>query len=372
MSKPHVLAFYLPQFHPVKENNEWFGEGFTEWTNVAKAKSLFKGHVQPRVPADLGFYDLRIPEVREHQASLAKEAGISAFCYYHYWFGDGRMILEKPLEMVIKEKKPDFPFCIAWANHSWYKKAWNPDTKNIDQKLLLEQRYPQGQDTIDHFNYLLPAFKDERYYKIDGRNVFVIYNSIAFPDFDQFKKTWNELAKLNGLPEFYFLSYTADIKVAASDVFSDYDGCIVSLITNVANKKVINRLQIYKKIIKSKISELFHYPLMVYSYEKAMPYLLDEVERKDNVIPVLVPNWDYTPRRGAGDLILKDSTPELFAKHVRQALDLIKDKPQEKQILFIKSWNEWGEGNYMEPDIYTGKGYINALRQELDNYSDKE
>ena len=371
MSTPHVLAFYLPQYHPVKENNEWFGEGFTEWTNVAKAKPLFRGHQQPRVPTDLGFYDLRIPEVRDKQAALAREAGISAFCYYHYWFGNSVKILEKPLEAVVELGKPDFPFCICWANHSWFKKNWNPDTKNIDQRLLLEQTYPSEKDIIEHFNYLLPMFCDSRYYKIDGRLVFVLYDCVNFPDFKKFKQLWNKLAKVHSLPEFYFIGYTAQVYMTSSSIFEDFDGVVLSLIMSVDSRKQYSKFQSLKKIIKARVSEFFNYPLRVYSYKDALPYLLDEVERQEKIIPEIMPNWDYTPRRGAGGLILKDSTPELFMQHVEKALDMIKDKPIEKQILMLKSWNEWGEGNYMEPDLLYGKGYINALKFILNKYKEK-
>lgn len=371
MSTPHIIAFYLPQYHPVQENNEWFGEGFTEWTNVAKAKPLFRGHQQPRVPADLGFYDLRIPEVRKAQAQLAKEAKISAFCYYHYWFGNGRKILEHPLEQVVASKEPDFPFCVCWANHSWYKKNWNPDVKRIDQKLLLEQLYPGDQDIINHFYYLLPMFKDSRYYKIDERLVFVLYDCVSFPDFDRFKSIWNRLAEDNGLPRFYFIGYTSQVKMVESDIFNTFDGVVLSLIMSVDNRKKYSKFQSLIKIIKSRVSEFFNYPLRVFKYEDAIPYLLDEVERKENVIPEILPNWDYTPRRGAGGLILKDAHPNLFKILTMKALELIKDKPKDKQIIFLKSWNEWGEGNYMEPDISIGKGYINVLNEAITEYQNK-
>ena len=369
MNKPHILAFYLPQFRPVQENNEWFGEGFTEWTNVAKAKPLFKGHIQPRVPADLGFYDLRIPQVRERQAELAKEAGISAFCYYHYWFGNKRKILHETLEEVVAAKKPDFPFCVCWANHSWYKKNWNPDTQSIDQNLLIEQTYPDESDIKDHFEYLLPMFKDSRYYRIDNRLVFVIYDFKGLKDFDTFKAQWNELAEQNGLPGFYFLGYTAVVAEVKTDMFNNTDGVILSLVTGITNRKSTTLYNRLRNFILSSLSTWFNYPLHLYNYQKAMPYMLDEVERLDNVIPVIVPNWDYTPRRGAGGLILKNSTPQLFKQHVEQALELIRNKPIDKQIIFLKSWNEWGEGNYMEPDIVYGKAYIKALSEALSKYS---
>lgn len=368
MARPHILAFYLPQFRPIKENNDWFGEGFTEWTNVAKAKPLFKGHLQPKIPADLGFYDLRLTAVREKQAELARESGVSAFCYYHYWFGEGKKILHETLEEVVAENNPDFPFCICWANHSWYKKNWNPDTQSLEQNLLLEQRYPGIEDIIEHFNYLLPMFRDNRYYKIDGRLVFSIYDFKNFKNFNEFKRIWNKMAIDNGLPEFYFLGYTANVEDTKTKLFDNTDGVILSLVTGITNRKKYTRWVAIKNYFKSKLSNWLNYPIQLYKYKEAMSFMLDDVERNDNIIPVIVPNWDYTPRRGAGGLILRDSTPDLFKEHVKQALDIIKNKPAEKQIIFLKSWNEWGEGNYMEPDLVFGKGYINALKEAINEF----
>lgn len=360
---PKIIAFYLPQYYPVKENNEWFGQGFTEWTNVAKAKPLFKNHNQPRVPRDLGFYDLRIPEVREAQAYLAKEAGIDAFCYYHYWFGNGRLMLERPLQEVIQLGEPDFPFCICWANHSWYKKHWNPDVKQIDQTLLIEQTYPGKEDIINHFNYLLPALKDPRYFRKDGKLLFVIYDIKSIPDYNNFKSTWNKLAIENNLPGFYFISYTTKTEEVKEYPFSETDGVILALHSNIMNKDYDSPFKKRVQFIKTKISEKTNKPLFKYSYEEAMSYFIDPICQQHNVIPVIIPNWDYTPRRGAGGLILYEATPSLFGKHVRQVLSLLNNKPERDQIVFVKSWNEWGEGNYMEPDLTYGKGYIEELRR---------
>lgn len=362
---PKVIAFYLPQYRPVKENNEWFGDGFTEWTNVGKAKPLFKNHYQPRVPADLGYYDLRIPEVRIKQAELAKEAGITAFCYYHYWFGNGKQILEKTLNEVVKSKQPNFPFCICWANHTWYKKLWNPDSKVLEHSILLRQEYPGNEDLILHFQCLLPAFKDERYLKVDGKLLFVIYNAKEIPDFVQFKRIWNELAESNNLPPFYFVAYTALISEIDQEPFISFDATILSLINNVMYKGNYTLLSRLKRIFQEKVSTIMHRPQLVFDYSEAIKYLLDPIESEDRVIPSIVPNWDYTPRRGAGGVIFHNSTPQLFKKHVEQAIEIIANKPEEHQILFLKSWNEWGEGNYMEPDLKNGKGYIHALRQAL-------
>ena len=368
---PQIIAFYLPQFHPIKENNENFGEGFTEWTNVAKAKPLFKGHIQPKIPADLGFYDLRLPEVRAKQAELAKEAGVTAFCYYHYWFGNGKVVMEKPLQEVVRLGEPDFPFCVCWANHTWYKKTWSTEKNKLEQELLFEQTYPGDQDIVDHFNYLLPTFRDSRYYKLDGRLVFVIYNLKDQPVeyWNRFKKILNNLSKENGLPGFFFIANTLYVNELDSELFNVCDMTILSLVTNCIMKQdfsVKNKIRYRLNLIWSR---LLGRPPLVWSYKNAYPSFVDERWREENVIPVMVPNWDYTARRGVGGLIIKDSTPELFKEHVMQVFDLISKKDVSKQIVFLKSWNEWGEGNYMEPDLEFGKQYIKALKEVIKEYS---
>lgn len=364
--KPKVIAFFLPQYHPIKENNEWFGEGFTEWTLVAKSKPLYKGHVQPKIPADLGFYDLRLPDVRAKQAELAKEAGISAFCYYHYWFGNGKQLLERPINEVVKLGEPNFPFCLCWANHSWYKKQWNPQSSSLDQTLLMEQTYPGEEDIVNHFNSLLPIFKDKRYFKIEGKLAFVVYNVVDMPDYELLKSTWNRMAKENGLPEFFFITYTKVVADLDKKPYNTSDANILALISNVQFKQKYNKIHYAFNAIKERISKIFNYPILLYSYKDASKYFLDDACKRENVYPVIVSNWDYTPRRGVGGLIFKDSTPELFKTHVLEAFDLIKDKAEEQQIVFLKSWNEWGEGNYMEPDQQYGKGFIRSLRDAIE------
>lgn len=363
---PQIIALYLPQYYPTPENNEWYGEGFTEWTNVAKAKPCFKGHVQPKIPTDLGFYDLRLPQVRQKQAELAREAGVNSFCYYDYWFGDGTVALDMPLKEVVRLGEPDFPFCLCWANHSWYKKSWNPDAKKLDQKILRKQQYLGVEDYTAHFMSLLPAFKDKRYTKIDGRLLYVILAVHELPDYDLFKNTWNRLAAKNGLPDFYFLSYTPKIEQTKVEPYIRTEGTVLSLLTNIQFKQNYSRFSLYKNLLKKKIAEVTKKPLMLYTYEEAMNYLLDSVVAEERVIPVVFPNWDYTPRRGASDLIFYNATPNLFKKHVIKALNYIKDKPIDKQIVFVKSWNEWGEGNYMEPDMEFGRGRITALKEAID------
>ena len=221
--KAKVIAFYLPQFHPIPENDSWWGKGFTEWTSVGKAKRYYRGHYQPRVPADLGYYDLRLPQIREEQAILAKEAGIAAFCYWHYWFGKGKELLEYPLKEVVRLQAPKFPFCLGWANHSWYNKSWNSDKQTIIPKLLIEQTYPGKEDIVNHFNTMLPMFKDERYFKIHGRLLFLIYSPVDIPNFDQFKTIWNDLAVKNDLPGFYFIANLEDLSLVKKEEIKKYD-----------------------------------------------------------------------------------------------------------------------------------------------------
>ena len=204
-TKARVIAFYLPQFHPFKENDEWWGKGFTEWTNVGKAKPLFRGHYQPRVPADLGYYDLRCPWVREAQADMAREAGVEGFMYWHYWFGNGRTLMADIFDDVLKSGKPDFPFCLGWANHSWSRRTWNSDAQNHKNVDLMIQEYPGDEDITSHFYNVLPAFKDKRYITVDGKPIFMIYDPAALPDAPHFMKMWRNLAVENGLNGIHFV-----------------------------------------------------------------------------------------------------------------------------------------------------------------------
>ena len=207
-----IIAYYPPQYHPTPDNDKWWGKGFTEWTNVAKASPLFKGHYQPKIPADLGFYDLRLPEVREQQAQLARQAGLEGFCYYHYWFGNGKQELELPFNEVVRSGKPDFPFCLCWANESWYAKSWNKDGKVGKANLLIQQEYPGTADHEKHFYTLLSALKDPRYIKIENKPVFVIYKPLQFPNVRHFIGEWNSLAIRNGLEGIYFIGYTTNVE----------------------------------------------------------------------------------------------------------------------------------------------------------------
>jgi len=387
--KARVIAFYLPQFHPTPENDKFWGKGFTEWTNAAKAKPLFKGHHQPHIPADLGFYDLRMPEVREAQAELAREAGIEGFCYWHYWFGNGKQFLQKIFDDVVESGKPDFPFCVGWANHSWNNKNW-VNTKTFSKDFYIaEQTYPGPKDHEAHFYSLLKAFKDPRYIKIDGKLLFYIFAPTKFPNVSEFIDQWNNLAKKEGLSGFYFIAlqengkfteamslfkiifgkekFFTDSRSEFAKVFSlGFDG-INSRGLGVAHYRYNRKyVAVLRNWFNRALLKLFDWrPVDKYDYKKVSMRMFTEEDRKDNIFPTIVPNWDRSPRAGKRAKIWYNYKPEYFKQQVELALNLIKDKPEQHRILFLMAWNEWGEGNYMEPDLEFGHGYINALREAL-------
>lgn len=353
-----VIAYYLPQYYPFKENNEWWGEGFTEWTNVGRAKPLFKGHKQPNVPSVLGYYDLRVPEVREKQVELAKEAGVTGFCYWHYWFGNGKQLLDMPIKELLKNGKPDFPFSLGWANESWKAKVWNLED-SIDDKMLIEQLYPGLDDIKAHFYSILPALKDYRYIKIDNKPIFVIYKPLLLPNAPEFINYWNKLAKENNIPNgFFFIGHTVDSSEKSKILDLGFSAVnIVRTGEHRYNKKVIKKIPL--KLFKFK----FLGKPLVLKYSFISKYFVNKEDAEENILPTIIPNWDHTPRSSNKGLVFHNSTPKLFKKHVLEVLNIVKEK--KRKIIFLKSWNEWGEGNYMEPDLKNGKQYIKALRECL-------
>jgi len=355
MNTAKIIAYYLPQFHPVPENDKWWGTGFTEWTNVGRAKPLFKGHYQPRVPADLGYYDLRLPKIRKQQAEMAQYAGIEGFCYWHYWFA-GKRLLEQPFNEIIQTGTPDFPFCLAWANESWTG-VWNNDHKRI----LIEQTYPGREDVIKHFYANLQAFKDSRYIKVEGRIVFVIYKPLNLPNAKEFIDLWNNLAVQNGLQGFYFIAVSTNPTYEVDKILSlGYDA------VNVYNlKDVINKTSIFSRINKGISRKFFagRLSLTKYEYEEIIENWINGRDYQENIIPTILPQWDNSPRSGRRAIIINNSTPNKFDKHVKSMLNLVSEK--ENKLLFLKSWNEWAEGNYVEPDLRYGKGYVDVLRKNL-------
>ena len=352
-----VLALYLPQYHPIPENDKWYGRGFTEWTNVGKAKPLFRGHYQPQVPADLGYYDLRVPETRLAQAELACEFGVTGFCYWHYWFGNGRRLLERPFNEVLRSGEPDFPFCLGWANHSWKGIYNGVKTKES----LIEQEYGGIEDYERHFYDVLPAFQDSRYVRIDGKPFFLIFSPLEIPDSKAFIDLWQELAIKNGLKGIHFVAHTYRPDDIEKLLSLGYDA--VNVVRLFEYQRI--GLSLFRMALNKINREIFKHGFWC-QYKDAMKYFSGDEDRWENVYPTIVPNWDHSPRTGKFGGILKNSTPELFQKHVEKTISYVQDKSSEHRVVILKSWNEWAEGNYMEPDLKHGRGYLEALKRALE------
>lgn len=362
--KARVIAMYLPQFHPIPLNDEWWGPGFTEWTNVASAKPLFRGHNQPRIPADLGFYDLRLPETREAQAKLAKETGIEGFMYWHYWFGKGKRLLERPFNEVLESGKPDFPFCLGWANHSWSRKTWTAKNGGNAGSVAVEQTYI-SEEYVDHFYDVLPAFKDPRYIKVDGKPFFLIFDCASFPNIKQFIDTWQKLAIENGLKGIHFVGnangYLAEKKIDEI-IKCGVDATAFSNSINAQEKCAHGRIGLLWKKIKRKYIGTGP---ECYEYKDIIKYAHSDYETMENVYPTVFPEVDRTPRSGKGALIYKNSTPELFKEFVSTTANNISNKQEDHRIIIVNAWNEWGEGKYLEPDTVHGHGYLDAIKEAI-------
>lgn len=346
-----VLAFHLPQFHPVAENDEWWGRGFTEWTATARARPLFPRHYQPHVPADLGFYDLRVPETRTAQAAMAAEHGVEAFVYWHYWFG-GRTILEGPVETMLRLAEPDFKFCLGWANQSWTG-IWH----GAGDRTLIEQTYPGAEDDRAHFEYLLPFFRDRRYLRVDDRPLFYVFRPEEIPDVEGFIERWRAMARDAALAGLYLVAEWSDlhgrgVPYARPEEMGFDAGVHVRLPFRTARwSKLSTRLG-----QKLGLPEIYRYATTA-------------VERPESgkapIFPCIYPNWDNTPRAGRRGLVLTASSPERFRVHARAAITRVQRHPAEERFVFVKSWNEWAEGNHLEPDLRFGRRYLRVLADEL-------
>jgi lipopolysaccharide biosynthesis protein len=357
-----ALCFHFPQFHPIPENDELWGKGFTEWTNAAKAKPLFKGHYQPRLPKDTGFYDLRLPETRETQARMAKEYGIYGFCYYHYWL-HGKRLLEKPVNEILRLKEPDFPFCLCWANEHWTRK-WD----GLEHYILVRQDYSEADD-IKHINYLCKnVFNDERYIRINSKPLFLTYNIGKLPDAKKTFYSWREEAKKYGLelylcrvesfPQEHNDPYQFGLDAAVE--FQPDWGRLGKRLRNNYFWKILRKLgfsnQAYGKQIISEYSAL-----MENSMKKETP----SYKR----YPCVTPMWDNSPRRSEDGAIIRNSTPELYEKWLTHVVDKFTPFSEEENFIFLNAWNEWAEGNYLEPDLKFGSDYLEATRRALSRNS---
>lgn len=362
-SRVRLIAFYLPQFHPIPENDEWWGKGFTEWSNVARAKPLFRGHNQPRLPADLGFYDLRVPETRASQAEMAQKCGIEGFCYWHYWFA-GKRLLERPFDEVLKSGEPRFPFCLAWANQTWTG-IWH----GAPDRVLIEQTYPGRRDYESHFYTVLDAFRDERYITVEGKHLFLIQYPDGIPEARRFAECWRELAAKSGLKGLYLIG------VAGPSWDPHKHGFDGSVIDNpgVVLAKLHRYSGTYQGRLRDRLTRtarrhlrigIFQRPT-IYPYEQVIRHGLPPLATDFDQFPCVMPDWDNTPRSGINGVVFHGSTPDTFRMGLSRAIEQVRHRRWPKRLLFVKSWNEWAEGNYLEPDQRFGRSYLEAIKQEL-------
>ena len=364
---PKVIALHLPQFHPIPENDEWWGKGFTEWNNVVKGKPRFAGHHQPHLPGDLGFYDLRLAEARAAQANLAKEYEIHGFCYYHYWF-NGRRILEGPVDAILASGKPNFPFMLCWANENW--------SRNWDggfNKILLEQKYSK-EDFVNHARHLVKYFQDPRYIKIDGRPVFAIYKDGIGEDLEEFIVAFRAELQKHSLDVFLC---RFERRIGTSENFAKafkiFDAGIEFQPLTRQFKQVPQQKDLLHKIkdmglpvVSSLLSGLqpadsiFRYRDVV---ENDLAY---DFQRGQPIFPGVCPGWDNSARRPKGSaLILDGSSPELFGKWVQGKIAATDWSLLQAPFLFVNAWNEWAEGNHLEPCARWGTRYLAALRDAV-------
>lgn len=354
-----ILAMYLPQFHRIKENDWWWGDGYTEWTAVKMAKRLFAGHNQPKIPLENNYYNLLDKDTMIWQASLAREYRVDGFCFYHYWFDNNKKILEKPAENLLKWKDVDMPFCFCWPTEPWsrtwskfgqlgnsWASAFESPTKVTDDGILLDQVYGDEVTWRQHFEYLLPFFKDERYIKVDDKPVFWFRNFQPIPCLEQMVVFWKKLAKENGFPGLYIISF----------LHPNY------VVDAVVNPMLLGGSIWYPGGVARKVNE----SLTLYDYddvwENYLGYLPSSINK---TLWMGMVSFDNTPRHGNRGSVLEGCSPEKFKRNFECLL--AKSIENGNPFVFINAWNEWGEGMYLEPDTVNGLTYLEKVREVIDN-----
>jgi lipopolysaccharide biosynthesis protein len=364
-SAVRAIAFHLPQFHPIPENDEWWGKGFTEWISVVRATPRLPGHYQPHLPADLGFYDLRLPESRAAQAELAASYGIYGFCYYHYWF-QGRQILERPVNEIWKRGEPDFPFCLCWANEPWSRR-WDGSNAEV----LLEQRY-SASDDLAHIRALIPFFLDPRYIRVMDCPFLAVYRASELPDPQRTADLWRREVESAGLKGLFLVrveshNESGDPRNMGFDSSLEFE----------PRWSALGRSQIFRRKWwhrhKFGTGEPVFRDNVVYEYEDLVKRALAEPLPTYPRIPCVCPGWDNSPRRKTGAVIFMNSTPERYERWLRKIVDRQTALSRvdgnsgisPESLVFINAWNEWAEGNHLEPCQKWGRAYLEATQRAL-------
>ncbi|MCI0716193.1 MAG: glycoside hydrolase family 99-like domain-containing protein [Chlorobi bacterium] len=373
MNKPRIIAFYLPQFHPIPENDKWWGKGFTEWNNVVKAKSRFWGHNQPHFPSDLGFYDLRLEETRIAQADLAKQYGVYGFCYYHYWF-NGKMLLERPFNDVLSSGKPDFPFCLCWANENWTRR-WD----GLESEILMKQNYDEYDPEL-HIKWLSSAFADRRYIKINDRPIFLVYNPSGINNLLDIINKWKKKIKELGYSGIYLCAVkSVHNKLVDSDLMNyGFDAVLNFMPPHYSILPAKKLPSIPRWVLSSffnKLVKLFNLErkigklpvVSVHSYNALVKKIINSPVSDYKTFFCVMPGWDNSPRTKFSVVIQNDDVNN-FKKWLMHAFERTKNYPDEEKIVFINAWNEWAEGCYLEPDLRNGRKFLESILYVVDNW----
>lgn len=368
-----IIPVYLPQFHTIPENNEWWGNGFTEWTNVRKAKPLFPGHYQPRVPLMENYYDLSQLETLKWQADLANKYGIYGFCMYHYWF-NGHLLLEKPMEMLLAHPEINLRYCVSWANHDWTD-GWR--AKEGRERLLIGHDFNDEEDWVKHFNYLLPFFKDSRYMSDDNKPYLIIYIPNIIPKLRKMLDLWSNMAKNNGFDGLTFIYQSAmsyfdphwdrtpfKYSMQFQPGYLDWQA---RLNTNSWRWRLIKWLRPIKKLLHINFSlRRVAHQVSIRNYDDAWQRILALRPSDNSTIPTAFVDWDNTPRKGKDGSVFQGASPEKFHSYLSQLIKNARMYYHQDKI-FVFAWNEWAEGGYLEPDERFKYGYLEAIKKSLED-----
>jgi lipopolysaccharide biosynthesis protein len=340
--KIKLIAFFLPQFHPIPENDQWWGKGFTEWTNVTKAQPLFQGHYQPQLPSDLGFYDLRLREVRHEQIAMAKEYGIDGFCYHYYWFS-GKRLLYRPLEDMLGDRQSDMPFCLCWANENWTRR-WDA----AEHEILMAQKYLPDDD-INFIKSLEPYFSDQRYIRVNGAPLLIVYRPQKLPDPRKTVNTWREYCARAGIGNIHLCAALTHGNMDYGQF--DFDSGVEFPPHNLNGVELVN-------------SEIDFYQMfrgIIVKQDAVARSYLDRRYEHGNVFRTVFPGWDNTPRVGSRSLVILNGTPTNYQYWLSESIRMTTEEfPEEERFVFINAWNEWAEGCHLEPDQRYGKRFLEA------------
>lgn len=359
-----ILAFYLPQYHTFPENDAWWGKGFTEWTNVKKAEPLFRGHYQPQVPLNSEYYDLTDYSKMEEQMAMAKKHGLFGFCYYHYWFG-GKLLMEKPLEMMRDHGGEKLPYCLCWANEPWTR-AWDGNEREV----LMPQNYGGEEEWEAHFQYLLTFFRDPAYILEKGCPVLVIYRCNNIPNCEDMAAYWDRRAKEEGFSGIYLIeelnNFQEEPVVASSKAYLEFEPAYTSKYKRTYFERGLDKARkiLFNRLTGSDCLHVFDFGMIWRNMLRRKEAPKGGRER----CPGAFARWDNTPRRGRKSVFYVGAAPGAFEKFMRRQLRAADEEGC--PYLFLNAWNEWGEGAYLEPDTKYGFAFLNALRRAADDGSE--